>query len=818
MKKLLSSTYKSGLFFALIGLFINGINAQSLQWSTNMGAATKNAAANKITVDAATNAISVGFFGGTTDFDPGAGTANLIAGGTNINGFVQKLTTARAFVWAKGFLGTGMCNVNGVATDASSNVYVTGNFNGAIDFDPGAGVVTLTTSSATNDDIFIVKLTSAGNFAWVKQIGSSTYDDIGNAITVDGTGNVFVGGNLSTGSGTNVVVDIDPGAAVVNVTTNSTDGFVLKLDNNGNYLTSQIYGGNFDDALNDIETDATGNVYVVGSFYQSVSSLFTTIVNDYYGAYTAKLTNALVKVWSTRTNSPGATTNTQAHGIGIEVDASGNVYYSGDYKLWVANSIDFDSGASTAYLASASTTFFNGFVSKLNSSGALVWVQSAVEATSNAATNGSSTLNDISLDGSNNLLCTGTFTGSVDFDPTTGTYYKNSAGARDYYITKIDQNGNFYDVQTYGSTGEDRAYGIKAVGATAYYLAGLFTGTVDFSSSVTTSTIAAIGTSDAFVAKYAPCSEPSMATAVTPTSITICAQTSTVLAVSAVPSVTVNWYNAAGGGALLGSGNNYTTSAITTTISLWAEATNTCGAAARVRFIINTLAAPVTTLTASSSTLCAGSTITLTAGGALTYSWSTGATTTVIAVSPTISTQYTVTGTGTNSCKDAFTFVATVITPTVSITASSSTLCSGSTTSLTASGASTYSWNTGATTTVIAVSPTITTVYTATGTSTSGCKDTQTISIVVSACTGVTEVQNKMSDINLYPNPITNYVSIGLDISANLQVTDVLGKIVLEKKLEEGTNTLNISDLSSGMYYFCIMNEGRSNIKKVIKN
>ena len=731
MKKIaFNFTKKLCLLFVATSFSFNSIQGQSLQWNANMGSASKNAAANKVTADASGNVISVGFFGGTADFDPSAGVGSLTAGGSSINGFVQKLTTAGVYVWAKGFVGTGSCDVKGVATDASGNVYVTGNFNGSIDFDPGSAVVTLTTSAATDDDVFIVKLTSAGVFSWAKKI-ASTSDDIGNAITLDASGNVFIGGNIGTGSGTNLTIDMDPGAGVANVTANSTDGFVLKLDNNGNYLLSQVYGGNFDDALNDIETDATGNVYIVGSFYQSVSSLFATVANDYYGAYTAKLTNALVKIWSTRTNSPGSTTNTQAHGIGIEVDASGNVYYSGDYKLWTANTIDFDPGASTAYLTSASPALYNCFVSKLSSAGALTWVKNVIEASSSASTNGNSTLNDISLDGSNNILCTGTYTGSVDFDPTTGTYIKNSAGARDFYVTKLDPSGNFYDVQTYGSTGEDRAYGIKAVSTTAYYVAGLFTGTVDFSSSITTSTLTTVGTSDAFVAKYAPCNEPAVAVASTPSVITICAQTNTVLAVTAVGGVTFNWYNTAAGGTLLGSGSSFTTANITTTTSLWAEATNTCGAAARVKFTINTNPAPVITVSASSSTICAGGTTTLTASGASSYAWSGGLpSNATVTASPSSTTIYTVTGNN-GTCNGTKTITVNVATPTVAVNNAS--VCSGASVTLAASGASTYSWaTTGVTTATISVSPSANTTYTVIGT-TAGCSNTKTVSVSVNA-------------------------------------------------------------------------------------
>jgi Subtilase family/Secretion system C-terminal sorting domain len=132
----------------------------------------------------------------------------------------------------------------------------------------------------------------------------------------------------------------------------------------------------------------------------------------------------------------------------------------------------------------------------------------------------------------------------------------------------------------------------------------------------------------------------------------------------------------------------------------------------------NTSTATVTiaSITANSITVCAGATGTLTASGASSYSWSTGATTASITVTPTSTTSYTVTGI-VNGCTVSKVVTATVI---QKVTSNSATICSGSAATLTATGSASYSWNTGATTAAITVSPTANTNYTVTGT-TSGC-------------------------------------------------------------------------------------------------
>ncbi|HEX7414103.1 MAG TPA: choice-of-anchor tandem repeat GloVer-containing protein [Bacteroidia bacterium] len=130
--------------------------------------------------------------------------------------------------------------------------------------------------------------------------------------------------------------------------------------------------------------------------------------------------------------------------------------------------------------------------------------------------------------------------------------------------------------------------------------------------------------------------------------------------------------------------------------------------------------APATvTVTESPSTICIGATATLTASGASTYTWSTSATSATITPSPTVTAQYMVTGTDVNNCINTATSTVTVNAfPTVSV--NSPTICIDSPTTLTASGATTYSWNTTATTASISVTPTVTTTYIVTGTM-SGC-------------------------------------------------------------------------------------------------
>ncbi|MDP4266709.1 MAG: hypothetical protein Q8880_04680, partial [Bacteroidota bacterium] len=140
------------------------------------------------------------------------------------------------------------------------------------------------------------------------------------------------------------------------------------------------------------------------------------------------------------------------------------------------------------------------------------------------------------------------------------------------------------------------------------------------------------------------------------------------------------------------------------------------------------------TVTVKSPSICTGSSATLTASGATTYSWSTSQTVNSISVNPTTNTTYKVTGT-TSGCTGTTTATVTV-NPLPTISVNSPAICSGKSTTLTAAGGSAYSWSTSQTVNPITVSPTITSTYYVTGTDANSCKNTaQSVVNVASALT-----------------------------------------------------------------------------------
>ena len=327
-------------------IFISKLDAAgNFLWAKAMGGGADDYGSS-IALDGSGNVYTTGAFGGTGDFDPGAGVANLTASaGIFDNGevFISKLDAAGNFVWAKAMGGTGIDVSSSIALDASGNVYTTGYFGGpAADFNPGVGIFNLT---SLGGGTFISKLDAAGNFVWAKAMINAAELESSTSITLDASGNVYTTGHFWR------TVDFDPGAGTFNLTSAGYgDNFIHKLDAAGNFVWAKAMEGTFNENSFAIALDASGNVYTTGSFQNTVdfdpgagtfnlTSLGLGFVAD---IFISKLDTAGNFVWA---KSMGGANGDG--GSSIALDASGNVYTTGSFY----GPADFDPGAGTFNLS-----------------------------------------------------------------------------------------------------------------------------------------------------------------------------------------------------------------------------------------------------------------------------------------------------------------------------------------------------------------------------------------------------------------------------------------------------------------------------------
>lgn len=247
---------------------------------------------------------------------------------------------------------------------------------------------------------------------------------------------------------------------------------------------------------------------------------------------------------------------------------------------------------------------------------------------------------------------------------------------------------------------------------------------------------------------------------------------------------------------------------------------NCCGLSQPVTTDITVNPSPTISITSTQLTICKGNSTTLTGSGASTYTWNSTIISPSITVSPTITTNYTLAGTNSVGCSTTAVTTVSVtnnVLPTIAVSGPTL-ICNGQTANIASNGASTYTWQPGNLNGfLIAVTPSVTTTYTVTGTDGNGCYNSSTYIQNVSACTGINE-HNSFDDFVMYPNPFKNtfYIKVKNDKSI-FEVYNSIGKLVYNSNLTIGMNEIDLSDKSSGIYFMRMITEKSVVTKRIVK-
>ncbi|HXB11760.1 MAG TPA: gliding motility-associated C-terminal domain-containing protein [Bacteroidia bacterium] len=243
-----------------------------------------------------------------------------------------------------------------------------------------------------------------------------------------------------------------------------------------------------------------------------------------------------------------------------------------------------------------------------------------------------------------------------------------------------------------------------------------------------------------------------------------------------------------------GASTNSITPTITANTVFTATVTDVNNCKSTLSSTVTVLAVP--TVSSNTATICAGQTATLTASGANTYTWNSAATLssatgTTVTATPTVATNYTITGTAANGCVNTGTTTVTIsASPTVGV--NSATVCSGTPATLTGTGATTYSWSTAQSGASISVTPTVTTSYTVTGTFGNNCTNTAVSTVSVNPVPTLTAAPTiAPSNCGAATGSITG---IGVSGSGSLSYTWTNGSNVVVG------NSQNITNMPAGTY------------------
>ncbi|MEO8760962.1 MAG: LamG-like jellyroll fold domain-containing protein, partial [Bacteroidia bacterium] len=260
-----------------------------------------------------------------------------------------------------------------------------------------------------------------------------------------------------------------------------------------------------------------------------------------------------------------------------------------------------------------------------------------------------------------------------------------------------------------------------------------------------------------------------------------------------------------------------TPTATTTDYTVTGTDVNNCMNSAVSTVTVNAL--PTLTVTVNTATVCAGTMDMISVNGTPTsYTWSTGVNTTSITPTPTVTSSYTVTGTDGNNCMNMA--VATInvnALPTLTITPSDTIICPGAMVTLTANGATTYTWSTSQTTGSIVATPTANATYSVSGTDGNGCTGMSSTNVTVTICAGIAKYSNNIN-VSIYPNPSKGEFTIA---SANyaenttLTIYNAIGQAVYTTKLNSALQTIN-ANLANGMYVIRLQNAQGTGMQHIV--
>jgi predicted RNA-binding protein with TRAM domain len=670
-------------------------------------------------------------------------------GGGTLDAFLAKFNSAGARQWATYYGGSASDEANGVATDGSGNVYITGQT---------ASTTGIATSGAHQPaysdsiDAFLVQFNSAGVRQWATYYGG-TGDDIARGAATDGSGNVYITGQ--TASTTAIATS---GAHQPTYGGYQIDAFLAQFNSAGVRQWATYYGAKGNDIAWGAATDGSGNVYITGQT-GSTGGIATrgSYKPTYSGdvdAFLVQFNNTGVRKWGTYYGNSGSDFGKSIAVSGTDFVAISGLTQSTDIGTSGAHQ-ESPGGGNDAFLATFSLLGFDGG-SPQDLAVCLNSVNNPINSLLTITDPGVSLTETYSVTASpaHGVITTGSTAASGTSLAPTGWSYTPTSGytGTDAFTIQVNNGAktasSIINVTVNALPAASISYGSPALcktGSANVTRTGQAGGTYSSASglSINSSTGAlnlAASTAGAYTVTYSfsngTCSNTTTAT-VTVNALPTAAITYGTTAFCKTGSASVTQTGQTGGAYSAASGLsiNSSSGAINLAVSTagaytvtYSFSNGTCSNITTARVTVNAL--PTSTATASISTItCTNLSATLTATGGGSYLWdnsTTGATRTVTAGGT-----YSVTVTGTNGCSASATVTVgqNTTAPTADATSSIATItCTNPSSTLTATGGGSYVWDDASTSATRSVSTSGTYSVTVTD-ATNGCSAATTVTV-----------------------------------------------------------------------------------------
>jgi hypothetical protein len=616
--------------------------------------------------------------------------------------------------WGTYYGGTGGDSGLNSAIDANGNVYMAGTTSS----NNGTSIATVGSHQSVygggQDNAYLAKFNSAGVRQWSTYYGGPVRE-FGLNCALDNSGNVFVVGH-SLSSTLNIVAT--PGSHQP-VFGGIWDAYLVKFNSNGVRQWGTYYGGPGLEHGNGVACDAAGNIYITGKTDALTSTAIATpgshqsTFGGVEDAFLAKFNTNGVRQWATYYGGTGTDV-----GRGVTVDATGNVYLTG----WTDNSVANVIATPGAHQNSFGGGSFDAFVVKFNSNGVRQWG-------TQYGGNGTDMAYDCDIDIFGNVYMAGKTSSSFSI-ATPGSHQASfGGGPQDAFLVSFNSNGTRNWGTYYGGNGDDESWGCAIHKSGHVYITGLTssnTGTV-MATPGSHQPIYGGGSFDAFIAQFDTAGVRTWGSYYGETGGDV-----------GYGCTTDNAYHVY----FVGSTDTNSGISIASPGSHQQNFAGGFGDGFLVKFYdCPAPLAPASNTSSTNLTYCSPGATTLSAISSNSVVWYASPTsTTPIGTSSVYVTPVLQSGVFTyyaEAVSCTVSLIRTPIsvtvnpTPTLNISANPTLVCAGKSSTLSVTGANTYTWSNSANSTSLVETPASTSIYTVTGTSSLGCVGSNTFELSV---------------------------------------------------------------------------------------
>jgi hypothetical protein len=301
----------------------------------------------------------------------------------------------------------------------------------------------------------------AQNYYWGNTVSSSGFDGPGD-VHIDTNGDII---NVGVFNG---VADIQAGTSVMNLVSNGDqDIFIIKYNSNGGIMWAKSLGQSDADYVSGVTTDANGNIFVVGSFVNTIDLNPDVPVNNFTAAgsqdaFLLKLDSNGNYLWAKIFGSTSYESPTS-----VALSPTGEIVIGGIYS----GVTDMDPGPGSFILNADG--WDDSFILKLDASGNFIWAKGFLGS-------GFDMLREIGIDASGNIYGGGDFDELLDLDPGAAVFNVNSVGSSDIFFLKLDPNGDFVWGRVIGNSNVNQLISIQVDPSGNLYAGGYFFSSLDF--------------------------------------------------------------------------------------------------------------------------------------------------------------------------------------------------------------------------------------------------------------------------------------------------------------------------------------------------